>query len=194
MANSLYPAFITIEYSSSYGQHIMTIPTRTYTPDSDPEVPGTIPRWSDDVPVAVNTLVDALVHTMEAQFPDTVNFNRFTVFTLATPTSDPIPRFSQALDIAGTGVSVGWSKAVQLTITAQAVDFSLGKLVLLDSGSFNTFDKVVAPGESATIDAIFAEWSSTSKCWATRGGTRPNVFKQASKTLNERLRREYRMN
>jgi len=192
--NSLSPAFVQIEYSSEFGLHIQTIPTRAYTANADPTLAGTFPRWSDNAARAADDMIEDLIAVMKAQMPAEVTYSRYTIFTQADADDPAIPRFAKNIAVVGTGVSPGYSQAVQLTISAQAADFSLAKLILLDSGSFDDFDKITAPGVSTTIDNIFNEWSSTLNAWASRLGGRPMIFRQAAKTLNEKLRREYRQN
>jgi hypothetical protein len=114
---------------------------------------------------------------------------------LATPTSPP--KFEQtyrfSTPIVGAASTPGWTRAVELTHTFRTEDGGVSKLVLLDCGSFNLWNKQVDPTGSADLLAVIAEWTNPANCWAGRDTTRPAAFVQLTKTLNEKLRRAYRM-
>ncbi len=169
----------------------MTLPTREWSSGGFDS--GSYPRWDTDVAIEAEVMISDLLTAMLPQWPDGVSVDRYTIFTMESPSADPVPRFSNSLALTGTASTPGWFKAVQLTITALDTEFKIAKLVLLDSGSFNTYDKLVDLGESAVIAGIYNEWADSSNGWSSRNGKRPASFKSATKTLNEKLRREYRM-
>jgi hypothetical protein len=145
-----------------------------------------------DVPVA--GAIEDFVDVIKAAYKTTYNFQSWTLFTMEDPEATPIPVQSGNLNIAGTNASTTWDKAVQQTLTWRTDAFGIFKLVLLDSVSDGSFDKVVDVEANPGIEAIH-DYVTADETWlAGRDGGRPNVFLQNAKTLNEKLRRSYRMN
>lgn len=194
MANSLYPAYINLEYTTSFGPHNAILPLRD-TPifDDDPEL-TTVENW-DGAQMPLSDMVVTLVTALAEYFLPADAFTSYTVWTLATPTSDPV--FAQTLrfdpPIVGTGATIGWQKATQLTHTFRTDLGGVSKLVMLDAGSFNAWNKQVDPTGSADLLAVIAAWTDNANAFAGRDGGRPSTFMQLTKTLNEKLRRAYRM-
>lgn len=192
--NSLFPAFVRIDYTSAYGPHSMTIPAVPVEPTT---VGGSIYQFilrGAALPAQVDSAVEDFVDVIKGYFPATVTFIAYTLFTMADPEATPTPVESGQLNIAGTAGGTTWSKAVQNTITWRTDEFGIFKLVLLDSISNNNFDKITAPAEGGTLEAI-SDYVTADVTWiAGRDGGRPNVFLQQATTLNEKLRRSYRMN
>lgn len=193
MANSLSPAFVKINYSSSYGSHVMTQPSVPLVAGAYAPTGYAFVLRGAAVPVAVDDAVTDFVNTIKVLFPATVTFTDATVYSQPTPSDIPVPVASFALGISGTAAASGWDKATQDTFTFRADDFTLYKLVLLDCVSFDQFDKVT----DATVRTQFediVDYVTADVTWiASRGGGRPNTFLQYSITLNEKLRRSYNM-
>lgn len=191
--NSLSPAFVKIDYSSAAGAHVMTLPSVPVIAGAYAPTGYAFQLRGLAVPVAVDTAVIAFVNKLKPFFPTTVNFIDAVVYSQPTPTDIPTPVASFAINIPGTAAAPGWWKAVQQTYTIRADDFTLFKLVLLDVGSFGTFDKmtVIPP---ATDERSLVDYVTADVTWlASRGGGRPATFLQRSATLNEKLRRAYNM-
>jgi len=191
MANDLYPAFVKVEYASAYGPHVMILPTREWTPDAGSNPSGTYDRWSDDNEVDAEDMIVALLNAMRPWYPGTTSFQRYTIFTKATPTSDPQPRYSDTLSIAGTDAAPGWSQATQGTITARTTAFNLAKLVFLDYGTDDVYNKVTTFPGSGRLNEVVTEWSSDTVAWCGRDGNKIDQFVSFTQTLNEQLRRRY---
>lgn len=191
--NSLYPAFVQINYHSQWGQHIQTVPTRTWTPGAGANDPGFFEAWNGTQRDA-GEMVEEFCTGQAAFFPATVVMDSFYVYTMATPTSSPIPQVAIDLTIPGTAVAAGWSKATQATWSFKTTAFGIFKVVQLDVNNQNNFDKLLAGGLNAAGQAFVALIGSQSNAWSGRDGNRPSQFRQIAYTLNEKLRRQYNMN
>jgi hypothetical protein len=187
MANSLYPAFVRINYHSDYGPHTMTIPTLEYFPD-DLQF-GTWSGGRVDGDEMVNDLVDLMVPF----FTTTVNFDAYTIYTMASPTAPPLPVFFSEIDTPGTSISTEWTKAVQVTFSLRTVAFGRGKLVFLDAVSEGNFDKITGFSFSVPVQDLLAELSNVLRGWSGRDGAMYAGSDQITYTLNETLRRQYNM-
>jgi len=193
MPESIAPAFVKVEYASAYGPHVALLPTRAWTPGSGPNPSGFFSKWSDDTNIDADNMINDLLDGYVGFFRDTVAFQRYTIFTLATPLADPVPRYSAALTQEGTDATPTWDQAVQRTINARTESFGLAKLVMLDSESDALFGKVTTLPGSGTLFDLMAQWTSDEEGWSGRDGSRPNTFISMTVTLNEKLRRAYRM-
>ena len=191
MANSLYPACVVVNYHSAYGFHKMTLPIRNIeNPAGGPAYEvldwGDNTRMLDDM---INDLIDALL----PRFPDTVEFDTYTPFTFATPTSDGVPL--QTLTFTGQVGSAavpGWSKATMETMTFRDEEAALAKLVLLDFASGNNFEKYTNAA-TAGVTTIVSVFTDASNAFSSRNGARPQSFIARTAKLNDELRKSYRM-
>lgn len=189
--NSLYPASLRIDYQSAYGLHSMTMPTAKIALDG-----GLYKFVKEDLTVigVVDTLVTAYVNVLKTFFPAGVTFIGYQAFTYATPTSSAVPFISAALGIVGTS-SVGASqesKATQATYTWRTNEFGIFKLVMLDR-VIASYEKVTNPAD-AQVAGIHAIVAGADTWLRGRDGGLPQTFLQVAFTLNEKLRKSYRMN
>lgn len=192
MPNSLAPAFIKVEYQSQFGAHTMTLPTLgTNIDPSDPTL-STIDTWVGGT-VLWTTMVNDLLALVDDFYGISTTFDVATLFTQESATADPIPRASVALAVVGDIPAPQWDKAVQFSITARTTNFGLAKLVMMDADSFDDWDKIVALAAAPAVQALFNEWADPTNGWSAQDNGRPATFLQATKTLNEKLRRSYRM-
>lgn len=189
--NTLYPACIRINYSSTYGIHSMTIPSTKFV--------FTGGAWNfekEDLSVigVVNTLVTAWVNIVKTAYPANCNFIDWQAFTFASPTDPAQPLVSGSLGIVGThGGGTGYSNhATQATHTWRTNEFGIFKLVWLDLNLINYEKNTnVAAGQAANINATV----TGANTWMRgRDGGIPQTFLQSAYTLNEKLRKAYRMN
>ncbi len=194
MANSLFPAFVKMNYFSGVAPHVAILPTTEWFPPDLTSVSGHYTPWTGISIIETDDMVKALVNKLKARYPTNCNFTDYTVYTMASPTDAPVPRYNAVLDIAGTNAGTEWAKAVQVTISFRTELFGLSKLVLLDANSSNNFDKITDLTGHADYQAIVDEWTDDGNAWAGRDGGRPNVFTQIALDLNDKLRRSYRMN
>lgn len=184
MPASPSPAFVRINYHSPFGFHTMQIPTLAW--DS-----GNFATWAAGV-VDDSTMIEDLVTLMLPFFPEGVIFDNWLIFSQPTPEDDPVPVAAGLFVLfEGTAALPGWTKAVQETITIRSTNFGVSKLVFLDAASGNSFEPITVPDGSMT--ALLNEIGDTSKGWSAQDNGRPATFIKLSKTLNEKLRRAYRM-
>lgn len=192
--NSLYPAAVRINYNSAFGAHSMTLP-------SVPVLGGDIGVGGYQftlrglaAPVNVDDAVNDFVDVLKALMGTDTTFVDYVLFQYATPTSKGVPVSSQPINKVGTGGITSWRKAVQQTWTWRTDEFGIFKMVLLDVPSGGSFDKITSTDGDARQAALNAYVTAPVTWLAGRDGGRPNTFLQASVTLNEKLRRSYRMN
>lgn len=192
--NSLYPAFVRINYTSAYGVHTMTVPSVPAVVDITKPTGWAFNLRGAAAPVDVELAVNDFVNLLRPFYKAAVKFTDFTVFTMDTPTSPPLPRFSATLSQTGSSVAPGWDKATQLTMTWRTDEFGMFKLVMLDYNTGNDFSKLVDLSLAPNLEAL-SDYVTANVSWlAGRDGGRPNTFLQAASTLNEKLRRSYKLN
>lgn len=194
MENSLSPAFVRIDYTSAWGPHSMTIPSVDVEPTT---IGGSIYQFilrGAALPAQVDSAVEDFVDVIKTFFEPTTTFVSYTLFTQAGVDATPVPVEAGNLNVVGTGGATTWDKAVQWTITWRTDAFGIFKLVFLDSLSNNDFNPIRTVVGDAALVAL-DDYITADVTWvAGRDGGRPNTFLQVAKTLNEKLRRAYRMN
>lgn len=184
MPASPAPAFVRINYHSPYGPHTMQVPTLAWSA-------GLFSTWASGT-IDDDIMIGALVTTLLPFYPDDVTFDNWIVFSQPTPDDDPLPVDSGTFTGQdGTAVSPGWSKAVQLTMSVRSTNFGISKFVFLDAASGNNFDPI-RTADSAMI-ALMTVITDTTNGWSAQDNGRPDTFIGLTKTLNEKLRRAYRM-
>jgi len=188
MPASLGPSFVEINYHSSFGFHTMTLPTLEYD-----QVNDEFQTWAAGVVDSV-TMIEAFVDTLLPFFPTTVVFDNYTIYDLPTDPGPALPRKSAILTAkAGAVAAPGWTKAVQFTVTIRTATFGILKIVLLDIDSGNSFERQAAVTTPSDFTDMMAELTADTNAWSGRDNGQPNVFLQCSRTLNEKLRKSYRM-
>jgi len=187
---SLYPAYVQISYHSPYAPHTMTIPTLEWTAGG---VSGTFVTWAAGT-IDASDMVNAMIDKIKEFFAAAVTFDSFTIFTMDAIDAPAIPRYSEAVAIAGTNATPGNYKAVQSVWTAKCSDGSLAKINFMDVGNNNSFEKVTFATIGSAGTAFLNEWFAATNGWSSRQNGQPYFFLQASYTLNEALRRQYHEN
>lgn len=191
--NALSPAFVKLNYHSLYSTHVQIIPSVPYLLPDVGNITGRFQLRGAALPTPAGDAIEDFVNLQMPFFPESVVFDNYTIFTQADEDAPPTPQYAGNLGISGTNDDAGWSKAVQATWTFRTTAFGLFKLVMLDMASANDFNPVVAPSDAAYTDLI-AYITSTNSWLSGRDDERPSTFLQISKTLNEKLRRSYKMN
>lgn len=192
MENSLSPAFVKINYQSIYAPHSMTIPSVPLI-----AAVGEAPPYFDlrglEIDVNADTAIRDFVNVIKTQFPVSTNFVDYVLYSQPGVGDTPLPVWSASLNIAGAGVDGDTHKATQRTFSWRATDFTLFKLVMLDVGVAGNYDKTTSlTGDPAKI--AIDDYVTANETWiASRGGGRPSTFLSFTETLNEKLRRSYRM-
>jgi len=187
----LFPSFVQVYYHSNFGPHVMTLPTRQWSPGLDQ---GTFSTWSA-TDHAADDMITALVTAFADLFTTNSEFDYYAIWNY--PDEDALPEqvaFGE-LGIAGT-VTPGTinTKAVQTTISWACDGGFLLKTCLMDSNAPAQFGKVNALGILTLIPDIVTEVTGAANGWASRAGTQPLFGKQIAYTLNEKLRRNYHEN
>jgi hypothetical protein len=190
--NSLFPAYVLIQYTTAYGTHFMTLPTLEWMDETSVGGAGRFAVWaggSVDADEMINNFVDAIAPFWKAD----TSFNLYTIYTLADAEATPLPRIAKALEQVGTNVTTSWSKAVETTFMMRTDLFGIRRLVFLDAPSGNNFDKISQFDTSPEALAILAELADDGNGWSARDNGKPILLTQITYTLNEKLRKEYGM-
>jgi hypothetical protein len=192
MSNSPAPSTVRINYHSEFGVHSQNICALEWSPPSGGFTYGSFLSWSL-VARDADDMIKDLVNVLVTLVPTSVTFDNYTIFTYADETADPVPVASNVLDIDGTNLVPGWYKAVQTTISMRTTNFGLFKLVLLDSASSSSFDPIFGLSPSPALEDIVDQVKDQGNAWSGRDNGRPDVLISQTKTLNEALRKAYRM-
>jgi hypothetical protein len=190
--NSLYPAYVLLQYHSAFGTHFMTLPTNAWNDEPVAGGAGTFDSWtsgSRDADAMINDLVDLFVPFFKAD----TSFDLYSIFTLENAEATPRPRATKQLTQVGTNATTTWSKAVETTFMFRTDLFGIRRLTFLDAPSGGVFDKISTFDTSPEAIAIRDELADESNAWSARDNGRPVVLTQITYTLNEKLRKEYGM-
>jgi hypothetical protein len=188
--NSLSPAFVVLTYTSEFAPHRMTLPTRDWVVPTVGHDQGSYNAW-DSTTIDADTMIQALATKLKAEFPVSVSFTSYEIFTMSTPTAPKLPRAGNTMAQTGTYMTPGFYEAVQKTYSFFDTGFNTSKLTLLDAASGNDFRPISGAFLTAAEVAVRDEFTSVSNAWASRAGFQPVTLRQITKTINEKLRREY---
>lgn len=192
MANSLFPAFVLINYHSAYGTHKMIRPTRAWQPTNITGTIGSYTAW-DGSQVDAEVMVNNLVSAMQPFFLTTTSFDDVTVYTLASTSAPALPQASVSLAVAGTSTAVTQAKATESTYSFKDTAFNKGSINLLDAPVNVGFAKKTPSAFSSEDHALEDAFISVLAAWSTRAGFRPKDLIKVTYDLNDKLRREYGM-
>jgi len=190
MLHDLSPAFVVVNYHSPYGVHKQTIPTKAHVPTGGTHVQGGYANWNGG-DVDADDMIKALVNAEADMMPNSVIFDQYTIYTKADASSPALPVQGNSLAITGSSALSGWYAAVQHSFNFLDNSFLAVKLVLLDIQSGGDFGKVLPAAFTTEQIALGALFVDPENAWSSRGGNRPNLFRNVTKTLNEKLRKEY---
>lgn len=192
--NSLHPAYIQLDYHSIHAPHKAILPTTAWFPTSITGDLGSFAGWNS-TPVDAEEMALALIDTLKVYYLPSTIFDLATVFTIANELAPvAIPRASIPLAIVGTSSATAPSKAVQNVFTFRTEEAHILKLYLLDAPVIGgNFDRSARGTWSANEIAVEAEIKADGNAWAGRDGAQVSSGIAITKTLNEKLRREYRM-
>jgi len=192
MANSLFPNFVRIFYSSPFAPHVMTLPTREIDDsDADP-LNWTLDAW-DASTVNLVDMIEAFIAKLGHALPVGATISSYLVYRMDAPDAEPLIIYGADATTAGDAGDDGETKAIQVTLSALDTEGQKAKLTLLDV-SHQEFDPIVGLlAVPADEKDLFVEWVNTINAWASRNGARPSLFRRRTATLNEKLRRAYRM-
>ncbi len=192
--HSLHPAYVQIDYTSAYAPHKAIIPTTDWFPTSITGTLGSYQGWNS-TPVDAEVMINALVDAIAALHLATTHFDLATVFTIADELAPiAIPRATAALtQVGGTG-SAAQAKAVQQVLMFRTQEAFKLKIYLLDAPLIGSdFEKISRGSWGALEIAIETALKADGNAWAGRDGAQVVTGSNITKTMNEKLRREYRM-
>jgi hypothetical protein len=192
MANGLNPAFVRLFYHTAFGIHTQTIPTLAWSGTYGTNGAGGYLNHLDNE-IDAQDMILALVEELNDFMPSTAVYDNAIIYTQATPTSEALPVRNVTLGEAGTGVGAD-VPASQTTMTLRTEDFGIFKLIWFDATPTTDFlPQRSLPVSGQPLD-LFNVVTDPDWAWAGRDGGRPSQFIQVSYTLNEALRRQYRLN
>lgn len=189
---SLSPAFFRMFYSVANLIHVQTMPTRAWSAPSEGHPQGTFINWVD-TQIDADDMIQAYAALLTQFFNDSGNLDSYVIFTQADAEADPLPRVQNTIDIPGVNASDSWFQAVQQTWSYRDTEFHKFKLVMLEVPTDDVFSKVTAlpgPGAFADLDEFV---TSENQSFSSRWGKRPSGFISITTTLNEKLRKERRL-
>lgn len=191
--NSLYPAYVHVDYHSAWGPHSMDLPTHAWIPTS---VSGTLGSYldHDGDPVDAEVMINALIDTLLPFHNTTTHFDLVTIYTIADELSPlAIPKASAALTQVGTVTPTKQAKAVINVVTFRTEEAHVLKLYLCDSQTIGDFERGPRGGWNANLIAIETELKDSANAWVGRDGAQVVSGIAHTSTLNEKLRKQYRM-
>ena len=188
---SLFPADTFIEYHSAFGNHTMTIPMNAVTNPGAAANLLEVNAW-DASSRLWSDMVNDLVTEFLPRYDSDVEFDIATCRTYASVSAPPVPIGTINLALAGTVVTPGWAKATQETIMFRDTGSNIAKLVLLDFATGNDWAKYTNAA-AIGVNGIVAQFTDDANGWRSRKDLRPANFIARTATLNEALRRNYRM-
>ena len=186
----LYPAFTKIFYHTAFASHVRTLPCKAWVFDGSPQ--GQFHDWVSGV-ISADTMIKALVNKEKVIVPSTTVFDYYEIWNYPSEDGLPFPVATNSLAIAGTSVATGWSEAVEQTFMLKTTAFGIFKYIILDAVTNNFFGKVLPADFDPAYDDLMAELTAETNGWSGRDNARPSIVKQATITLNDKLRRSYHL-
>jgi hypothetical protein len=192
MVNFIGPSAVMLNSHSADGFHKAIIPTRQWFDETSSGGEGTFDSWGSGH-IDADTMVKALVTALKGAYPTSYTFDNYIIFNFPGVGDPGVPVASNSLAVAGTNSTAVWSRATQATWSWRTDAFGIFKLVLLDYESGGTFNKnATVPGSGPLHDAD-AEVTNPANAWSGRDNGQPSTFISSTATLNEKLRRAYRL-
>jgi len=139
-------------------------------------------------------MIDDLITLMAEFYPTTVVFDSWTIYTRTGYPNPWQPRVQKNVAVAGTVAVPGLNQAMQATWTMKTAEFNILKIVMLDVATLNSVTKITSATASADQIAFLDALKDDAQAWCGRDKGQPSFFLQIAFTLNEKLRREYKMN
>jgi hypothetical protein len=190
---SLAPAFVQIGYSSAHGEHVMTRPTRAWSPPAGSSTAGFFDDWVGGQ-IDANVMIEALVDLMADLMATTSSFDYFIIYTQADADSEPIIAHIGTLTAPGTVTASAQDKGTQAHYALLDTGGAKCGITLMDMPLEYGFERKNFIGSLATPESLMiAEFTADTNGWSSRKDGRPVVFKRATYDMNDALRKRYRM-
>lgn len=189
---TLYPAFVKIFYHTTLLNHVASLPVLGWNEPVGGHDYGTFDAHDFSSPDA-DDVVQEYATVIQPIFSEDVILDSYIIYTMATPTSKPAPRVSNAITLTGTNTDNTWFKANQVTMSTRTSDFNKAKFTLLDVPVTGNYGKTASlPGSG-----IYHDWYGViidpTRPWCGRDRNPITSFVSITTTLNEKLRRAYRL-
>lgn len=191
--NSLYPCSAVIGYRSAYAPHKMTLPLLAWSPISGGHPAGTNLNWNA-AQTDTADLIEDFIDLLKPFFYTTTVFTDWTIYTYATPTAPARPVVSAQIS-GGAGTGGATIPASQASWMFKTTGFGVFKLVMLDtkvSAAFGPLTALVSPADDDEI-AVIDYVKDDAMSFAGRDGDKVSVWHKITYTLNEKLRKSYRL-
>lgn len=186
-----YVSRVLLTYKTPFSTHIQALPTQEWNAGIGTAGKGGYLTWNGD-PRDADDMIKDLVDKFCKMYNDTTTYNHYVIQSRVTINDVWLPMAESNLTKDGTGTITGWEEAVQRTYMIRDTSIqSFSRLILLDAGTDNSFGKYTTLTSDET--EIIAELTDPDNAWSSRQGYRPNAFKNLTITLNEKLRKEYKL-
>ncbi len=188
MVNFLGPYFVQNNYHSAYAPHSQLLPTKAWNPGIGV---GTFDTWAG-TPIAADTMIEGLIDMMLAFMPSTNQYDNSTIFKQLLPADKPQPLLTIGwTGKIGTDATAGWYPAVEEIFIARTSLFGIAKISLMDADSQNNFaPRLAFTGADA---GLFGEWGADVNGWCGRDNGQVVTPMKITTNLNQKLRKEYRL-
>lgn len=187
-ANSLFPGFVKIFYTTNGHQHIMTQPVDPYVGvggafglNTGNPGPGYFP-WTAGI--------DAFVAVLRPLIHSSSSINRAELWTLAAPGADPIYQDTHEIELAGTSATVPQPNS-QLVVSFRTTTGGLLRVYVME-GSNTVNQELFPPVWGNTIIANFVNYIASNTGYLKgRDGGQPKVGIRLLTKTNDALRKKY---
>jgi hypothetical protein len=191
--HSLFPCSVAIHYHNNFAPHVMTIPLNEWNPVSSGHPAGTNTAWDStqrDTADMISDLIDILLPFF---YSDT-HFDNYVIDTYADKDAPGRPQIEVGLT-GRTGTGGTYIPATQANFMFRTGGFGYLKLIMLDvvaSAQFLPVSTFPSPAYDTTI-ALYEYICSDVQAFRGRDQTQPAFLKKITYTLNEQLRKAYRL-
>jgi len=191
---SLAPASVTLTYETAFAIHSLTYPTLVWDESLGTNGFGGYQAWNTDELDAQDE-INGFVDLIKVFFKSTTSFLDATIYTMTSADAPRLPRTAFQLDQVGTSAATGWEEATQQTWSFRDENFKPFKLVFLDTPmAASGFAKLTDFTGLTDVLALETYVEGGAHAFQSRQNGKPAHLYQIAYTLNEKLRREYRMN
>ncbi len=192
MPFSPFPSAVKLQYHSEFAPHTQLIPTLQWTAFPDVGGAGAFVSHNGGS-VDADAMINALATVLAAFLPDTASFDSYIIYNHNVGTDALEPIRSKPMVKVGTETTPGWDQATQVTVNWRTSGFNIFKLVMLDIATNNFFGKTSALPTTGIIAGLDAIVTDPDNAWAGRDNAIPQSFISQTLTLNEALRKRYRL-
>jgi hypothetical protein len=192
MPFSPFPSAVKINYHSVYAPHSQLVPTLQWSAFPDVGGAGSFATHNGST-IDADDMINALATILSGILPDTSTFDSYVIYNHNVGTDALEPIRSKPMVIVGQDATPGWFKAAQVTMSWRTAGFNPFKIVVLDNATNNAFDKTSALPGSGVLHDVDALVTDPDNGWAGRDNEIPLSFVSQTLTLNEALRKRYRL-